>query len=487
MYPPQLDRGSVTIEDLLALVQDLQTQIAELRDENAALREENIALRVENLQLREEFARRGGPPSWAKANSPLQQKKTKQKAQQQKERKKREQSSARKRETPTEIVSHALSHCPDCGRALTGGWTHRSRQIIEIPMMAARIIEHLLVARHCGVCDKRCLPSVDFSDQVVGQHRIGVTLMSLIGTLHQMCRLPIRTIGTLLHTLYGVRISIGEIVAVLDTIAKQGKDHADHLRDQVRASPYAHADETGWRENGHNGYLWSFSTPTIRYLHYDHSRAGAIPREVLGDAFNTIVVSDFYGGYNCLNCGHQRCWVHFLRDLHRLKEEHPKDKDVQQWVKQVIALYRKAIAYQKACRHAQASSPVMHGYNVLQRRDKRRWFEGQAAWLAEPYVEQKGADAPPQTVLAKRLDRFASELFLFVEHPDVPSENNAAERAIRPQVIARKIRGGTKSAKGSQTYTTLSSLFGTWQLQGHNVMQTCQIMLQGKLPLVQPT
>jgi hypothetical protein len=77
--------------------------------------------------------------------------------------------------------------------------------------------------------------------------------------------------------------------------------------------------------------------------------------------------------------------------------------------------------------------------NVLQRRERRRRFEGDLFWLAAPYLEKKD---DPRHVLSGRLERYACELFVFVEHPAVPSENNAAERAIRPTVVARKISGG---------------------------------------------
>ena len=71
-----------------------------------------------------------------------------------------------------------------------------------------------------------------------------------------------------------------------------------------------------------------------------------------------------------------------------------------------------------------------------------------------------------------------SELFTFVEHPQVPSENNAAERVIRSRVIARKISGGTRSAAGSQTMAVLSRLFATWQLRGEESLSACRQMLQ---------
>jgi hypothetical protein len=68
-------------------------------------------------------------------------------------------------------------------------------------------------------------------------------------------------------------------------------------------------------------------------------------------------------------------------------------------------------------------------------------------------------------------------MFPFVEYPQVPCENNAAERAIRPRMIARKISGGTRSQAGSQTMAVLSSLFETWRLRGENCLEACRKML----------
>jgi len=101
-------------------------------------------------------------------------------------------------------------------------------------------------------------------------------------------------------------------------------------------------------------------------------------------------------------------------------------------------------------------------------------FQKEIVSLASPFVET----CLPQSTLCKRLLHFESELFTFVEYPQVPSENNAAERAIRPRVIARKICGGTRSPAGSQTMAVLSSLFATWQLRGEESLETCRQMLR---------
>jgi hypothetical protein len=82
-------------------------------------------------------------------------------------------------------------------------------------------------------------------------------------------------------------------------------------------------------------------------------------------------------------------------------------------------------------------------------------------------------------VLAERLHHFVAELFVFVECPSIPSENNTAERTFRPMVIARKICGGSRSAKGTATKMTLLSLFITWQLRGINPLEAIPRLLLG--------
>ena len=62
---------------------------------------------------------------------------------------------------------------------------------------------------------------------------------------------------------------------------------------QIRASPVVHADETGWREDGHNGYVWTFSTPSARYFLWRKSTP-----EVLGDHAASMLVCDFYAAYH---------------------------------------------------------------------------------------------------------------------------------------------------------------------------------------------
>lgn len=159
------DPATATLETLLPVFAELVNRFRVLEQENTAVRAENSALRAENKHLRELLEGKGGPPSWVKPNAALANKKAKDKIQ--KERQKRTQSFTRKREEATGSVRHAACNCPDCGRSLSGGWEHSRRQVIDIPVSPASVIDHLIIARHCGVCNKRCLPKIELSGIVV--------------------------------------------------------------------------------------------------------------------------------------------------------------------------------------------------------------------------------------------------------------------------------------------------------------------------------
>jgi len=162
------------------------------------------------------------------------------------------------------------------------------------------VTDHLFVERRCGVCGKRWVPDgrVVLGELVVGKKSVGIRLMSLIGHLKTSCRVPIGLIRQLLWSLYGLKISCGEMVGILHAVSEVGKPEYEGLLNRVRGSPVVHGDETGWREDGANGYLWSFSTPQVRYYTHNLSRASAVVSEALGEEFAGTLVADFYGAYN---------------------------------------------------------------------------------------------------------------------------------------------------------------------------------------------
>jgi hypothetical protein len=149
-----------------------------------------------------------------------------------------------------------------------------------------------------------------------------------------------------------------------------------------------------------------------------------------------------------------------LRDLAKLVEE---DASVNEWAEMVKDVWKAA---RKVARRADLSDEA--------RLRLREQLQTRLLWVSQSHAADKNC---PQHVLAKRICKYLPELFTFVEHPQVAWHNNAAERAIRPAVIARKVSGGTRSARGSQTRTRLMSVFATWALQGKQPIAACTEMI----------
>lgn len=85
-------------------------------------------------------------------------------------------------------------------------------------------------------------------------------------------------------------------------------------------------------------------------------------------------------------------------------------------------------------------------------------------------------------MLGRRVATYLPERFTFVADPRVPSTNTAAERSVRPVVVQRTISGGTRSAQGTDTFTTLATLFGTWRARGLDPLIACQKLLLDQAP-----
>jgi predicted component of type VI protein secretion system len=262
-----------------------------------------------------------------------------------------------------------------------------------------------------------------------------------------------------LETVHHLSLSVGAIVAACEHVAAHGKQALEQILERVRASPVVNADETGWREEGRNGYVWTFSTETERYF-VRGTREKEMVDRVLGEACSGVLTCDFYAAYNHYSGLKQRCWAHLRLDIHELKELYPDDQSVQNWAKNLGDLYVEAKAF---------SSP-----KERERLQAKQRFEGRALAICAPYREDQAA---AQRRLSARITRFIEELFVFVLYPEVPSHNNAAEKSLRHLVTCRKISGGTRSPAGTTTKMALSSLFGTWRAQGLNPLVACQQMV----------
>ena len=260
--------GRASREELIQLVGQLLDHV------------EALEARISELEGRQkpptEEGKERKPPSWVKANRPDRPRK---------ERQKRTHGFARRREEPTHRVEHATASCPDCGTLLRGGRVRRRRQIITIPQVRARVTEHVVLERTCRKCGQRWSPELDWSALAVGRQRVGISVQQEVCVLREECRLPYGVIQRYLKWRYRLGLSVGELVALVRGVAQRGQEEYHQLQQEIRASPVVYGDETGWREDGRNGYLWSFSTPKVRCFLRRASRGGPVVAEVLGDEF----------------------------------------------------------------------------------------------------------------------------------------------------------------------------------------------------------
>jgi transposase len=432
------------------------------------LQAENAALRAQIAVLEERIAELEGksgkqPPGFVKPSRPK-------RAGTKGERKPRDKrhNQVRRREEPTSRIEHAFERCPECSYQLRGTSVDYARQVIELPPpRAVEVTEHRVIKRFCPHCAKWRSPKLDLSGQVLGQSRIGVRLVSLIAYLRSALRLPLRSIQSYLASIHRCRLSEGEIVRLLAQARERAAPVVERFKRQLQAEEVLHADETGWREDGVNGYVWTFATlgeQPIRYYEHDPSRGQAVLRRMLGDRFRGHLVSDFYAGYNEYAGKHQRCWVHLLRDLHELKEKQEGNNEAIAWAQQVRVLYDEAQVWLAKIAHP----------NALEREQLYGRLVGRAHELGLAHARDK---THPCWALCKRLLRHEDELFQFVLVERLAPDNNLAERSIRPLVVARKISGGSRSSLGTQTRMALATLFETWKARDLNPFETCFALL----------
>ena len=454
-----------------------------LGDDNARLVAENTALATRITELEQQLAaalariteleqQRQEPPPFVKPNRPKPNE-----PKRPRKKRAREHNHGRRREMPTRTEPHALERCPECNYRLHGQSLDYSRQVIELPApQPVEVVEHQVIKRWCPCCQAWRSPKLDLTGQVLGQGRIGVRVIALIAYLVTTLRVPIRRVQAYLLSLHQLTLSAGEITELLHQARRTLQPSIDDLKRQARASPILHGDETGWRENGQNGYIWAFSThgeDAVRYYEYDHSRGQAVVKRILGGRFDGHLVSDFYCGYNEYAGKHQRCWAHLLRDLHELKRCQPTQSEVVAWADAVGACYVSAQTW--LVQHPTATREEREAQYVTLVTTAHR--------LGLQYAK---AYDHPCCALAKRLLRHEDELFQFVLIDGLSADNNLAERSIRPLVIIRKISGGSRSDEGTKTRMGLASLFETWHARHLNPFEQCfKLLSRGATPPAQ--
>ncbi len=336
--------------------------------------------------------------------------------------------------------------CPACRSRLTQLRKHR--RLVEDLIQAT--VETTCYQTQSGRCPRCCrrIESRDVQQPPaanVPHGQLGLNALATAIILRVRHRLPFRQIARVLQDLPGLRISAAAIVKQVRRVARWLDGKYRDLIQRMRASPHVHVDETGWRIDGRNFWLWAFTDPTFTLYHVDESRGGKVPLKLLGKAFGGVVVSDFYSAYNQLEAPKQRCLVHLLREV---KETGEADE-----------AFRKTSFAKKLRRWCKDALRLKGERQKL----KKAEYEGKTARLEQRLaVLARTVDPHPDVErLAKRLLRHQHELTRFLHDRKLEGTNNRAERALRPAVVLRKITGGNRSEAGAAAWAKLASLLAT--------------------------
>lgn len=260
-------------------------------------------------------------------------------------------------------------------------------------------------------------------------------------------------ISRLLANQYALNISTGQLSEMLSRVGELFAPAHQELKTQLRSEKHLHADETGWRVEGNNQWLWSFSNEKISVYVIEPTRGKVVVENTLGQTWDGVLTTDFYGAYSAIDCAKQKCWTHLLRELRELKQTFPDNQEMKGYSKQVKTFFSRAKEIAKD--HAAAQ-------------DVEKRFERLHGDLLRFSQQQRSHDDLVR--LSKRLFKHRSEMLTFIKSGTDPTNNNA-EREIRPAVLMRKTSYGNRSEQGKETQAALMSMVRTCAKRGENFSQ----------------
>lgn len=333
----------------------------------------------------------------------------------------------------TEKVEFDPIRCPYCKRS--DGLNKPQETIVkyheDIIIVPEKIVKKYIIHKcWCSNC-KEYIRSDKVPPNIA---RIGPNVMAYILYARYRLRLPFNKIKQSLNDLHNFTISEGEISEQLDKAKALFNKDYQAIKELIKISDKVYCDETGWRIRGKNFWIWVFVTKdSVRYVIED-TRGKGIPEQALGKNEDRVLISDFYSAYKNLPGANQYCWVHLLRDS-KLTES-SFHQDLQGFYHQLKLELTK---------------------DLPKRRFKR--LNRLLGEIADKDYNDNNIERVKQ--LQKRIKKNRAELLTCLKHKDVLPENNTAERALRNNVVMRKIFGCSRSIDSAKTMEVNTSVIDT--------------------------
>jgi len=382
--------------------------------------------------------------------------------------------------------------CPTCNTQLQG--IHKHKRLVEDLLPAQRLVSaYHTISGYCPRCRRKVESRADDQPPVppgvdLPQSQLGVNVLATCALLRMHYRLPYRQITGLLSDLPGLTMSPGAVTRQIQRMGGWLKGQYQALKSQLPRHAVVHIDETGWRIGGVNHWLWSLKGGQQTLYHIDPSRGTKVAQQLLGPRFKGTLVSDFYCAYTRLKCPKQKCLAHLLRELKETARDHAAFAQGS-FCRRSLRLVQEMLllkARQPACgkgskdqpqRPAEQNSSHQRSPPLPKALYQKRLLKLEHRLRQLARGPLGGWQEPQARRLAKRLTRHGSELTYFLYHLNVPATNNAAERALRPAVVARKISGGNRSTQNARAEVILRSILTTLNQQHKPLLENLKKLL----------
>ena len=353
----------------------------------------------------------------------------------------------RRWQLPEQVVEHRLNEaersCPLCGKVRPElGLTEQSEQIEwEVRLVRHRHVRHRY-GPSCECAVGRGIVTAPKPAKLIAKGLFGVSFWVQVLLKKFAWSQPLhRTVGEL--RAHGLKVSPGTLSGGL----RQLKDLLVPLAGQFvlrsREGSHWHMDETRWpmfglpeQKSRQQWWFWVVVTPEVTAFLLEPTRSGQVPQQFFAPETQGILSVDRYAGYAALQ-GAERglrlayCWSHQRRDFVNLGQGHARwAKWAGQWMERIDRLF--ASNGQRRQAYFQQQAPALAALQSEVRRQVRELQQTLDQELASAQL------APEQQKVLQSMRRHWPGLIVFVDHPAVPMDNNAAERANRPVAVARK-------------------------------------------------
>jgi predicted RecB family nuclease len=304
---------------------------------------------------------------------------------------------------------------------------------------------------YCSVCLRHYLPP-DIS--ALKGRIFGHGFQSWAVFLRVALRLPLLAVSQVIEHLFSANVNSSNVNAFVRQFADRYASTEESLLRAILASPVIHVDETKISIRGTEKYVWGLTDGQHVIFKLTDTRETAFLQKLL-DGYRGVLVTDFYGGYDCFSCRQQKCLVHLIGDLNDDLWKNPFLAEYELFVLRVrdllVPIFKDVERYGLAKRHLNKHMKSVDRFY-------RQSIDG-VTWESDLVRTYQ-----------KRFIRYRESLFLFLKENGVPWNNNMGERALRHMAVQRKI-SGSFFQKGATDYLLLLGIAQSCRFQGKSFLR----------------